>query len=77
MGLAPEGIIVIKENVAPSDTRDFDTDDSSFTRPKPLLVDLILKSGLTIVKEQKQKGFPKGLYEVYMFAMKWPFFYSN
>ena len=69
-GLSPEGIIVIKENVAPAETRDFDEDDSSFTRPKQLLVDLILKSGLTIVKEQKQKGFPKGLYEVYMFAMK-------
>lgn len=69
-GLTPEGIIIIKENVAPSDTRDFDADDSSYTRPKELLVDLILKSGLTIVTQQKQKGFPKGLYEVYMFAMR-------
>lgn len=69
-GLAPEGILVIKENVAPAETPDFDEDDSSFTRPKQSLVDLIQKSGLTIVKEQKQKGFPKGLYEVYMFALK-------
>ena len=69
-GLTPEGVIIIKENVAPSETRDFDADDSSYTRPKELLVILILKSGLTIVTQQKQKGFPKGLYEVYMFAMK-------
>ena len=69
-GLAPEGLLVIKENVATNNSREFDEDDSSFTRPKELLVQIILKSGLTIVKEQKQKGFPKGLYEVYMFALK-------
>ena len=69
-GLTKEGIIVIKENVTCAKTREFDEQDSSFTRSKDMLIDLILKSGLAILKEQKQKGFPKGLYSVFMFALK-------
>jgi hypothetical protein len=30
----------------------------------------MIKAGLTIVKEERQKGFPKGLYSVFMFALK-------
>ncbi|KAK3594591.1 hypothetical protein CHS0354_000383 [Potamilus streckersoni] len=69
-GLTPEGIIVIKENFTSADSKDFDSDDSSYTRPRELLIELINKSGLKILKQQKQKGFPKGLYDVYMFAVQ-------
>ena len=69
-GLRADGMIMIKENVAATDDDEFDEKDSSFTRSKKSLTDIILKSGLTIIKEQKQKGFPKGLYEVYIFALR-------
>lgn len=68
-GLAPEGIIVMKDNVASAEEREFDDVDSCSTRPKQVFIDIIHKAGLTILKQQRQKGFPKGLYEVYMFAM--------
>ena len=70
LGLCPEGLLIVKENFTSSGKKEFDEDDSSFTRPKETLIDIIHKAGLTIIKEQKQKGFPKGLYEVFMFALK-------
>lgn len=68
--LAENGIIVVKENTASSNTREFDENDSSFTRPKQLLVDIIQVAGLTIVREEKQTGFPKNIYDVWMFALR-------
>ena len=72
-GLAPNGIMVVKENVSGSTDTEFDDLDSSFTRSKESYVKAILDSGFTILKEEKQKGFPKGLYSVFMFALqkKW------
>lgn len=69
-GLTQEGIMVIKENVSASGETEFDDLDSSFTRSKADYIAAIQKAGLTIIKEQKQKGFPKGLYAVFMFACK-------
>ncbi|XP_046558286.1 N-terminal Xaa-Pro-Lys N-methyltransferase 1-B-like [Haliotis rubra] len=69
-GLSENGIMVVKENVTSTRNSDFDELDSSFTRPLDVLVQLIQNSGLVILKQQKQKGFPKGLYDVYMFALK-------
>lgn len=69
-GLAPNGLIVVKENVTSGKEPEFDCDDSSYTRPKNDLVKLIQKSGLKIVKEEKQKNFPKDIYSVYTFALK-------
>ena len=69
-GLTKDGILIIKENVTCASEREFDELDSSYTRSKDTFIDLILKSGLTILKEQKQRGFPKGLYSVFMFALK-------
>ncbi|XP_050389359.1 N-terminal Xaa-Pro-Lys N-methyltransferase 1-A [Patella vulgata] len=68
--LSPNGMIIVKENTASDTERDFDSSDSSFTRPRREFVDLITQSGLTIVKEEKQKGFPKGVYDVFMFALR-------
>jgi len=67
-GLAPNGLMVVKENV--SKTIEFDDLDSSYTRPLSLLKDLIHRSGFRIIKEERQKKFPKDLFEVRMLALQ-------
>lgn len=69
-GLAPDGIIVVKENVSGSNITEFDDVDSSYTRSKDSFMRAMLNAGLKIIKEERQKGFPKGLYSVYMFALQ-------
>ncbi|WAR00118.1 NTM1A-like protein [Mya arenaria] len=69
-GLAPNGVFIVKENVSGSDDTQFDDVDSSFTRSKDSYVRAMMKAGLTIVKEEKQRGFPKDLYSVYMFGLR-------
>lgn len=69
-GLAPGGIIVVKENIAPNREMEFDQKDSSYCRPRTTLVNLMLKAGLTIIKEEKQSHFPKNIYDVRIFALK-------
>ncbi|KAK3087539.1 hypothetical protein FSP39_007312 [Pinctada imbricata] len=69
-GLSPNGLIVIKENVTSTEKKDFDDQDSSFIRSYEDFTQLILNTGLQIVKKERQKGFPKGLYDVYMYAVR-------
>ncbi|PVD22007.1 hypothetical protein C0Q70_17810 [Pomacea canaliculata] len=69
-GLAPNGVIIVKENVAQGQEIVFDDDDSSFTRPRAHMEEVLAKSGLTIIKKEKQKGFPKDIFEVYMYALQ-------
>jgi protein N-terminal methyltransferase len=69
-GLAPNGIIVMKENVSISDKTEFDSNDSSFLRTEEHYVDIINKAGLTIVKQQRQKKWRKDLFAMVMFAVK-------
>ncbi|KAL5012632.1 hypothetical protein ScPMuIL_011183 [Solemya velum] len=69
-GLTSNGLIIVKENTTSSPKTEFDENDSSFTRKQDQLKDLMKKSGLTIVAEQKQKGLPKSLLDVYMFALQ-------
>ena len=69
-GLRENGIIVIKENVTSTDNKDFDEADSSYTRSLEDLTQLIVRSGLETVTRERQKGFPKGLYDVYMYALR-------
>jgi hypothetical protein len=47
-----------------------DSTDSSVTRPRALIIELIKKAGLRVIKEQKQQRFPHELYEVRMFAIQ-------
>lgn len=68
-GLRPNGLIIIKENVVVADKRAFDDTDSSYIRTMEELAKCILDAGLTIVNEQRQKGFPKDIYPVHMFAV--------
>lgn len=68
-GLEPNGILVIKDNLT-RDQVDVDNTDGSITRPRCLFEQLFREAGLTIVGERKQYRFPKGLYEVRMFALR-------
>jgi len=64
------GVIVVKDNTTSSDECDADTTDSSVTRPHWLMLDIFKRAGLEVVCERKQYKMPKGLYPVYMFALK-------
>lgn len=68
--LKPNGVIVFKENVTSSEEIEYDRNDSSVTRPFPLLLDLIKKANYRCIKHCKQERFPKALYTVYMIAIK-------
>jgi len=68
-GLAENGVLFLKENIS-SVKVEFDEQDSSYTRPRQLLVDLIRKAGLKVLREEKQKQFPHEIYEVRMFALQ-------
>lgn len=64
------GVIVVKENVSSMDTKDIDTEDSSVTRPYMELTSIFKEAGLVCIKEVKQNGMPRGLYPIYMFALR-------
>ncbi|XP_064649211.1 N-terminal Xaa-Pro-Lys N-methyltransferase 1-B-like [Lineus longissimus] len=68
-GIRENGLIVVKENLT-READEFDATDSSYTRTYENHVKLLKKAGLEIIKEEKQTGFPKAIFEVRMFAMK-------
>lgn len=68
--LAENGVIIAKENIGMGDEIIFDEVDSSFVRPKEHMVRVLEKSGLKIIQQEKQKGFPKDIYAVYMYALE-------
>lgn len=68
--LNPEsGLIVLKDNTTLGDAI-MDMNDSSVTRPLKILRQIMRKSGLSLIKEERQTKFPSGLLPVYMFALK-------
>ncbi|CAD5119316.1 DgyrCDS7940 [Dimorphilus gyrociliatus] len=69
-GLKENGVIVAKENVSGGEDYDFDEVDSSYTRPKEALLKLFEEAGLKVIREEKQKHFPKDVYAVFMFALQ-------
>ena len=69
-GLTDRGLIFVKENVGSFEVSEFDEKDSSWTRPRNIWLQLMSKAGLKVVKEEKQKKFPKDLYAVNMFALR-------
>ncbi|KAI4464464.1 hypothetical protein MML48_3g00001658 [Holotrichia oblita] len=69
-GLKKDGIIILKENIASSKEIEVDEKDSSVTRPFRLYIELFQKTNLHCIKNIKQNNFPKGLYTVYMFALR-------
>ncbi|KAI9301419.1 alpha-N-methyltransferase NTM1 [Cunninghamella echinulata] len=68
-GLAPNGLIGVKENNSATDYV-VDDEDSSVTRPNESLKRIFAKSGLTLIKEQVQQGLPAGLFTVRMYMLK-------
>ncbi|XP_026492374.2 alpha N-terminal protein methyltransferase 1-like [Vanessa tameamea] len=67
--LARRGVIVVKENISPSDEVEYDEDDSSVTRPYRSMLNIFEEANLSLIKSDLQTGFPDGLYPVHMFAL--------
>lgn len=70
-GLSKNGMIIVKENVtATSPVAELDANDSSVTRPIMHLKQLLVRSGLRILRVSLQNNFPSGLLPVYMITAK-------
>ncbi|XP_008823113.1 alpha N-terminal protein methyltransferase 1B [Nannospalax galili] len=67
-GLRENGVIILKDNVAREGCI-FDLSDSSVTRDMDILRSLIRKSGLVVLGQEQQKGFPEQCVPVWMFAL--------
>ena len=67
-GLKENGVIILKDNVAREGCI-FDLSDSSVTRDMDILRSLIRKSGLVVLGQEKQEGFPEQCVPVWMFAL--------
>ncbi|KAG0245639.1 hypothetical protein BGX31_006800 [Mortierella sp. GBA43] len=68
-GLKPGGMIFIKENNAKVGIV-IDDDDSSMTRSDLVWKEMFEASGLRLLREDTQKGFPSGLFAVKMYALE-------
>lgn len=68
--LQPNGTIIVKENNTPTDNDDFDPQDSSVTRSDAKFKLLFERAGLKLIATDRQKGLPKELYPVRMYALK-------
>ncbi|KAL6463578.1 hypothetical protein MHYP_G00279690 [Metynnis hypsauchen] len=67
--LRPEGLIVIKDNVAYEGVA-LDEVDSSVCRDLQILHRLVASAGLVIVHEEQQQNFPEEIYQVHTLALK-------
>jgi len=70
-----KSVIVVKENVCAEFEGDdegtfFDDQDSSLTRSDKTFKRIFNESGLVLVLERVQKGFPAGLFQVKMYALR-------
>ncbi|KAM6305707.1 N-terminal Xaa-Pro-Lys N-methyltransferase 2 [Aegotheles albertisi] len=68
-GLKDNGVIILKDNVAREGCV-LDCLDSSVIRDLNILHSLIEMSGLTILREERQEGFPEQCVPVWMLAMQ-------
>ncbi|KAF6075205.1 methyltransferase like 11B [Phyllostomus discolor] len=68
-GLKERGVIILKDNVAREGCV-FDVSDSSVTRDTHILGSLIRESGLVVLGQEKQDGFPEQCMPVWMFALR-------
>lgn len=68
-GLRGNGMIFVKDNLSYEET-EIDNEDGSVTRPRQLLLNIFQKANLQLLGERKQYKFPKGLFEVKMFALR-------
>ncbi|XP_009886309.1 PREDICTED: N-terminal Xaa-Pro-Lys N-methyltransferase 1 [Charadrius vociferus] len=67
-GLRPNGIVVIKDNMAQEGVI-MDDVDSSVCRDLDVVRKIIRRAGLHLLAEERQENFPDEIYHVYTFAM--------
>ncbi|KAI9227338.1 MAG: alpha-N-methyltransferase NTM1 [Piptocephalis tieghemiana] len=67
--LRQEGYICVKENTLRTGTYKVDEEDSSVTRSDEVFKNIFSRAGLTLRKEEVQRGFPQELFPVRMYVM--------
>ncbi|XP_067452214.1 N-terminal Xaa-Pro-Lys N-methyltransferase 2 [Thunnus thynnus] len=67
--LRPNGVIIIKDNMARQGCK-LDPIDSSISRHLDIMKHIITKAGLEVLDVEKQEGFPEVIMPVWMIAMK-------
>ncbi|KAJ2899970.1 hypothetical protein IWW38_000768 [Coemansia aciculifera] len=67
-GLTSKGVLCVKENVA-SNGYIIDSEDSSVTRSALIFDRIFAAAGFKVVAKQSQTDFPRGLFEVCMWAI--------
>lgn len=68
-GLKPNGVIVLKDNLAANYTFVVDNSDSSVSRSLAYMKMLFEMSGIKVLLEARQTDFPEELYPVIMLAL--------
>ena len=68
-GLRPNGIIVIKDNMAQEGVI-LDDVDSSVCRDLEVVRRIIRTAGLSLLAEERQENLPDEIYHVYSFALR-------
>ncbi|KAJ4848294.1 hypothetical protein Tsubulata_049286 [Turnera subulata] len=68
IGLKPGGFFIVKENIAKSGFV-LDKEDRSVTRSDAYFKELFTQCGLHLYKTKDQRGFPKDLFAVKMYAL--------
>ncbi|KAL7980854.1 hypothetical protein Chor_002008 [Crotalus horridus] len=69
LGLCPNGIIVIKDNMAQEGVI-MDEVDSSLCRDLDVVCKIVRRAGLSLLAQEKQENFPDEIYHVYTLAMR-------
>lgn len=67
--LRPEGLIVVKDNVAYEGVVP-DEVDSSVCRDLSLLRRIVARAGLSIIHQEQQQNFPEEIYQVHILALR-------
>ncbi|XP_062816009.1 N-terminal Xaa-Pro-Lys N-methyltransferase 1 [Anolis carolinensis] len=68
-GLRPNGLIVIKDNMAQEGVV-LDDVDSSVCRGLDVVLGLVRRAGLRLLAQEQQQGFPDEIYHVHTLAMR-------
>lgn len=67
--LRPNGVIIIKENMARQGCK-LDPMDSSISRHLDIMRSIVSKAGLEVLAVERQRGFPEVIMPVWMMALK-------
>lgn len=70
LALSANGILIVKENNCRTAEDEFDEQDSSVTRTDEKFKQLFQASGLKLIAQETQKGFPEVLFPVKIYALK-------